>query len=245
MGKKWRRLKTQMSRQLDPLRRRRGHQILHLLGDSHLSMFENWHGPQALPRTVIRPTKVPGATALGLANPNSKSNALAKFEAQLGHITAEDFTLFLLGEVDCGFVIWYRAAKMGLSVESQLEESLSNYRNFVRDSGLPPEKTIICCAPLPTIGDEQNWGEVANARREITATIQQRTDLTRAYNQQLRAWCDAENRRFLDFESEITDPQTGLVAAQFLHPDPLDHHLNPTQIQPILRQKLVQVLNRE
>ncbi len=226
----------------DPLRRRRGQTILHCLGDSHVSMFADWTGAQKLPRTVIRPNIVYGATALGLANPNSKTNALEKFRAQMGGIAPADFALFLLGEVDCGFVIWYRAAKTGLSVASQFETSLANYQNFVRDSKLAPEKTIICSAPLPTIGDEQigakNWGEVASARREVTATQRQRTDLTRDYNRRLEAWCHLENRRFLNFENEIFDSQTGLVAARFLHPDPLDHHLNPAQIQPILRAKL-------
>src|SRR5687767_9103177 len=91
-----------------------------VLGDSHASVFKHWRFRFHLPRSRFQLCIVGGATVSGLDNPNSKTQAAAHFEnALLSSNPTRIITL--LGEVDTGFVIWYRAKKYRQPVESLLD----------------------------------------------------------------------------------------------------------------------------
>ena len=229
----------QAQRKLDWLRRTRGTRILYCLGDSHVKMFQRLETGKCFERLVLRCTIVGGATALGLVNPNSKTDALKRFRQELGYVSTRDHLLFLLGEVDCGFVIWYRANKYNMPVEAQFERSLANYQSYllsVADQGY--RNIIVCSVPLPTIVDGQTWGEVADARKEVAATLAQRTELTLRYNARMRHFCGQEGLALLDFEQDILDQESGVVRRRFLNHDPLDHHLEPSAMTPVLVSRL-------
>lgn len=102
---------------------------------------------------------VPGATAVGLRNPNSSTNAIEIFKSRSLPAKFEFLPALQLGEIDCGFVIWYRSEKYGESIQKQLDESVKAYFNFVEtllDGGYP--RVVITAATLPTIRDGQDWG---------------------------------------------------------------------------------------
>lgn len=221
------------------VKRRLGWRILHCLGDSHIEMFQFLGQSRRFQKTVFSCTPVGGATVLGIVNPNSKTNARDIFSKKLRAIPRKDYVLLMLGEVDCGFLIWYQAKKHGWSIEKQLELALANYRSFmisILEQGL--SNLIICSAPLPTIPDGQEWGVVANLRREVTASIQERTSLTINFNSRLRILCDETGIGFLDFQEELLDRATQRIRGVFLNDDPLDHHLNNVQMAPLLSEKL-------
>jgi hypothetical protein len=141
----------------------------------------------------------------------------------------------MLGEVDCGFLIWYRAQKYRVSVEDQLDESFRNYAAFldeIRERGR--YQVIIAAVPPPTLLDGQVWGDVADARKEIHASLAERTELTKVYNERLRGWTQRTGRSFLDYEADVLDPSTGLVRSNLRNPDPLDHHLDPAKFARVL-----------
>ena len=139
-----------------------------------------------------------------------------------------------LGEVDCGFVIWYRAEKYGETVEKQFVQSLNAYEEFVEKLlSLGYRKIVLTSAILPTILDGQDWGEVANARTEVKASLHQRTDLTIEYNKNLRFIAESLGIRFVDLTDEVINPQTMLVKDTFLNPNTTDHHLDPEKIGPL------------
>lgn len=198
-----------------------------VIGDSHIEAIIR-AAEQGLLNRFALVKKVGGATAVGLRNPNSHTDALAKFRAVLLPARRDCIPIIQLGEVDCGFVIWYRAAKFGESVETQMDESLAAYFSFVdglRREGYP---TIVVTAPiLPTIRDGQDWGEVANARREVTATLQQRTKLTLRYIEALRDGARLRDLPFVDLTPDLLDSSTGVVAEAYRHPNPTNHHLDP------------------
>jgi hypothetical protein len=219
--------------------RLRGYRILHCLGDSHARMFRDLACDSGFTRTAFRVTVVGGATAMGVVNPNSRTNALQTFRSALRGVPPRDPVLTLLGEVDCGFVIWYRAMKYGEPVEAQLDASLSRYQEFLRGlqtSGF--ERLIVCSAPLPTIADGQSWGEVANARREVHVSQLERTDLTRMYNRRMADFAAVAGIEFIDLDGDLRDPLTGLIRSKFLNDDPLDHHLNDRLVVPLIGQRL-------
>ena len=42
----------------------------------------------------------------------------------------------MLGKVDCGFVIWVRSKKYNISIDNQINESVTNLFNFIKNEVL-------------------------------------------------------------------------------------------------------------
>ena len=218
-----------------------GQEILHCIGDSHVQNFRYLAQEYLLPRTDLRFCVVQGATNMGLANPHSQTQAMPIFMEYLNKVAPSDYVAFCLGEVDCGFVIWYRADKHGTSVKDQFELSLKNYFGLIDKylEKVATHKVIICSTPLPTIPDHQLVrGEVANKRLSISATQKQRTDLTLEYNHRLQDFCKKRGLQYLDMDYATLDKRSGLVSEDFLNKDPLNHHLEPEKLAPLIVDKL-------
>src|SRR3972149_2878198 len=164
------------------------------LGDSHVDVYKYIQEHNLLPNFSIEVKNVGGATAMGMVNPNSRTNALKIFTEYLKDKNKNSVILVQLGEVDCGFVIWYRAKKYHLSVKSQL----NNYFSFVKDIKPKFKHIVITGAALPTIKDGQDWGEVANLRREVKVPIIKRTKLTLDYNSALKKFAVNNSFIYLD-----------------------------------------------
>jgi len=210
------------------------HRILHCLGDSHVRIFNHITRLRLLRRTWLEAVPVDGATAMGLVNPNSTTNALMVFRQTIRRLRDDRHVLFMLGEVDCGFVIWYRAERLGVPVEEQLEVSLDNYTSFLQEL-LPTRRgrLLLAAVPPPTIVDGAP-GPVAKARLDVKASIAERTKLTVRYNEALRRWSHDHDCDFLDYESEVIDHTTGLVREDLRNPNPEDHHLAAGRFAPIV-----------
>ena len=125
-----------------------------VFGDSHSLVFNycNWKQSDF----VFNVVEVPGATAQGSVNPDGNTHALNIFTDKLKSINVKDYAYIIinLGEVDCGFVIWYRQKKYNISVEEQLELSVNNLFQFIQlhilqyflpRTGYCSWKYIICC----------------------------------------------------------------------------------------------------
>jgi len=216
-----------------------GAKTIHCLGDSHVLALDHVSRKRIWLQTVFEVRHVNGATALGLVNPNSKTNAFNIFHDYVRKIHPEDHLLFCFGEVDCGFVIWYRAKKYGACIDEQLQESLNNYINFLENiRSMRFERIIITSVPLPTIRDGQHWGDVANLRKDVSTSLRARTDLTIAYNDCLRTYCKSRDCVFLDLEKITLDNATRLVKEEFRNPNPLNHHLSKDALVEPLSQLL-------
>jgi hypothetical protein len=205
----------------------------HLVGDSHVEAVRHAAALGLLEHGCAA-TVVGGATAVGLRNPNSATDAIGAFRRAL--LPARDgvVPVIHLGEVDCGFVIWYRADKHGESVESQFDRSVAAYMGFVDellDGGYGT--VVVTGASIPTIRDGQDWGEVANARREVTATLRQRTDLTFRYNERLSSEASKRGLPLVDLAGQMADPATGVISDAYRHPNPTDHHADPDKTAPL------------
>jgi hypothetical protein len=201
---------------------RRDHVVC--LGDSHMWRLRGIH----VPGVRFRVRAVGGATASGIQNRQSKTHALTEFNARLGRARRWQQILLHLGEVDCGFVIWYRAEHHGLSVDEQLTRTLDSYTTFIaRVASMGFRRVMVLSVPLPTIGDlpSERMGEVANLRKEVTATKAERTELTLRFNSELRERCDALGVTFVDATTGQLDPRTGLIHPRFVRKTHLDHHL--------------------
>ena len=210
----------------------------HIVGDSHISAFR--HASQAgLIKRSCRFTEIGGATAVGLRNPNSLTDAVSAFKSALRSSDRETTPVIHLGEVDCGFVIWYRAQKYGDDVEWQFEQSIAAYFDFVDDllnSGFCG--VVITGATVPTIRDGQDWGAIANKRREVQVSLAERTQLTMRYNARLRTEASYRRATFVDIAEHVIDCATGVVSDSYRHPNPANHHLDPAKSGSLWAEKL-------
>jgi hypothetical protein len=217
------------------LRLRRSHAEVLVLGDSHAAVFLDKAIRRRFPGYFFDVVSIDGATASGLNNPNSKTQALPIFTRSLAR-TRADTIVVLLGEVDAGFVIWHRAEKHGTDAGAMLEAAQANYQAFLRP--IAGRFRLICVsAPLPTIPDGQAWGKVANARRSIRATQRERTALTLRFNERTRAFCAANGIDFLDLDAQSLGAD-GLVDARLLGSNPADHHYDQAAYAAMLMPKL-------
>ncbi|MFZ5759343.1 MAG: hypothetical protein ACOY32_06925 [Thermodesulfobacteriota bacterium] len=213
-----------------------GAKVIHCLGDSHLKSFQYVARRYSFYNTLLHFCIVRGATASGIRNPGSRTQGYVTFANYVEHhVLDHDWILTCLGEVDCGFVIWYRSNKHGISVAEQFALTLAHYREFLlmlkKKVG---ERVLVCSVPLPTIQEGRDWGEIAHLRREVRATMRERTELTIRFNKELRSICDKEHFSFIDLQHHTLDTKTMIVHDKFLHPNPLDHHLDPRQVKPVI-----------
>ncbi len=196
------------------------------IGDSHAWVFEYIKQNNLLPEFNIKVITVNGATAQGMLNPNSKSNALKIFRKKIKKYPYRGIFV-QLGEIDCGFLIWHRAQKYEESVDFQMERSLSNYFKFV--DWLYKERCqniILTGAILPTIKNNQDWGEIAWLRRFIKSTQRERTDLTFEYNSRLQKYTKNKKIGYIEITKEILNKNTNLVSDFYLSEKKIDHHLS-------------------
>lgn len=204
----------------------KAHRPIFCMGDSHVPVWNyvDMYAGAMLPHFV--PFVVRGATALGLANPNSKTNALNEYRAMLARLPRSSKVLFNLGEVDCGFLIWLIAGRENQSVDVVFERALSSYTSFLEQTAAQGFRVTVSSAPMPTIGDGEPVGEVAKLRAGVRATQAQRTEMTRRWNAALKHYCQTHQMSFIDTDKFLLDAQTGLIRAVFKHSNPGDHHLD-------------------
>lgn len=197
------------------------------LGDSHVRYFKKAAKLGLLSPHELSGVEVGGATAVGMRNPNAKTNALGRLRDWIRDKPRKAIVVLHLGEVDCGYVIWYRADKYDEPVEQQMRNSIDAYFEFVDElRGLGFRRIIITGATLPTITDDDQVGEVVAKRSSITATQRERTDLTLRYNAALRHEAEARSLPYVDIDDDVLDPGTGVVHERMRNPNPKDHHMN-------------------
>lgn len=193
-----------------------------VLGDSHSLVFNHYNGDDYRFNVGV----VHGATARGAINPNTKTNSLAIYKDALEKTKADKIAI-MLGEVDCGYLIWYKNKFEGLSVESQLKESLSKLSAFVKlhvKKYYQPEDIILVASPPPTIEDNTDKKFLAGARASVDTPLQERMELTLEYNRRLKEIASKEGYGYIDIMDKVTEGFK--VKDEYRSEDPHDHHLN-------------------
>ena len=213
---------------------------IYALGDSHAEVLGHDLFKIAFPFTDIVVTCVHGATVSGLENPNSKTQAKKKFATVINAIPKNSTVLLMLGEVDTGFVIWYRAKKYGESVDQMTDLAVDNYFELIKQVG-ERHRPVVISTPLPTIGDDCPIGKVANQRKEISATQEERTALTMRFNTNIEALCRKLSITYVNFDQNSIGPN-GLVRDELRHRDPANHHYKPLAHARLLISKLRKIL---
>jgi hypothetical protein len=215
-------------------------QSYYIFGDSHALVFNFLNKNYDL-KPKFEVIAVIGATAVGLRNPQSMTNALPIFNKTIsGVYNKKTWLLFLMGEIDTGYLIWYRAQKYGESIEKQMQESLSAYREFLVKLKKKGYVNLgIISAPLPTILDGQDWGEVAQLRKEVKATQAQRTQLTLRYNNELKKICIEEHFIYVDCDRYLYNTESKKIFDKFLNKVSTDHHMDDAAYSEVIFKSLI------
>jgi len=208
-----------------------------VLGDSHSSVFNIVNYKRLFRHYNFKVIAVGGATASGLKNPNSNSNAYKIFESALEK-EKHDYVLTMLGEVDTGFVIWYRSQIDHIEIGESLEKTVNTYCDFLNKIN---SRKIVISAPLPTIKDNQDWGEIANLRKDVNVTQKNRTLLTLEFNSRIEAFCAWKKIKYLNLDQFVLG-HNGLLDDEYYSLDRNDHHYNQKVFAKLLGNKLSLVL---
>ncbi len=123
-------------------------------------------------------------------------------------------------------MIWYRAQKYNAGIEEMLTLALNNYKNLLMNDLLRGKNVIVMSAPLPTIKDDNDWGDVANIRREIKASIEERTKLTLHFNNLLGKLTRKLNYHFISFDKLALKKNYKGVKNYLRNTNKKDHHYN-------------------
>ena len=195
-------------------------------GDSHTRVFNHCNDLQT--KILFDVCVVKGATAQGSVNPNSKTNALHIFKGKI-HNTTADKILIMLGEVDCGFVIWVRSKRNNISIDEQINTSVKNLftflDNIIKTTKYTNNDIIVCGSILPTIKDSTDKKFLDGARSEVNVSQLERTNKTLEYNNLLEKTCNQYGYNYIEITKEIIGAN-GIVKNTYLSKNLNDHHLD-------------------
>lgn len=181
---------------------------------------------------------VGGATASGLANPNSVTGAMKRFKSYAyQNINKNDPVLFMLGEVDCGFTIWHKVEKEGKNLEDCLDIACDNYQAFITEIYNMSRGEVHIISAIPTsLGPEDDIGDVANYRKHISASKKARTELSIRFNSRMKDFAISNNYNFIDIDDQLIDPETGVLNEKYRNEDESDHHLSDVMLAPVFQE---------
>ncbi|MCH6257176.1 hypothetical protein MLD52_11510 [Puniceicoccaceae bacterium K14] len=214
-----------------------GKQRILVLGDSHARVFN--HNDADIPGYWFDTVAVGGATVSGLKNPNSVTQAMPIFGNAIETSNAK-VCITLLGEVDTGFVIWYRSKKYNINVNEMLDQAVRNYIEFTKNISRSKHVVIVSC-PLPTIQDNQDWGEIANLRKEVTATQKERTDLTIEFNSRMESFAEDNGISFINLDS-VSLNEAGVIKSELLNSNKYNHHYDRKAYVAMLLPRMEEIL---
>lgn len=210
-----------------------------VLGDSHVLVFEHWYWIFKYPRRYFHVCSVQGATASGLENPNATARAHGRFIEALSGSRFHRIIL-MLGEVDAGFVIWYRAKKYGVPPSETLQYAVESYCKFIDEVAGHGDLLVLSC-PLPTIRDGIAQGEVANLRKEVDASQADQTAMTIRFNRAVEAYCRERGVAFANLDKDSVGPDD-LVNSGLLNARPTDHHYHKRRYARLIDRNLAQFI---
>lgn len=207
-----------------------------VLGDSHAEVFRSCNGRDN--HLYFDVTTVGGATAYGLQNSNSTTKAFSVFTDQIKNkYKQSDYLLLMLGEVDCGFLMWHRMLTKHISLRQSLADSVESIKYFLCTIVLnyfAADNVIITGAHLQCVID--NAQGVLIQRRSIDASQYLRTKLTLHYNKALQDLSNKYKLKYLDITNETLDFDTQIINNKFCKCD--NNHLLMQYTMPIWLHKV-------
>ncbi len=223
-----------------------------VLGDSHSEVFkyiDTHHKDYFFPYVCT----IAGATAQGAVNINSKTNALQEFNELIDNYgRTTNRLLIMLGEVDCGFLIWARAKRLGISVDEQIDLSITNLFQFIHNVLENPNNNyqksdiIVAGSILPVIEDNTALEHLNGGRAEADISQEIRTEKTLEYNKLLKERCVEKGYNYIDI-TDYTMGEDGLIDTYYTRKEnefygDLDHHLDCNKTNTLWQREIEKII---
>ena len=109
-----------------------------------------------------------------------------------------------------------------LKIDQLLKECIEKYTNFLKKANSYAD-VIVISTPLPTIQDGVYTSDVANKRKEVKASLKERTKLTLKFNNLLNTFCQNNKIKYINLDDEVLDKDNNLKDFIFSK-DISDHH---------------------
>jgi hypothetical protein len=202
---------------------RNGKKIL-VLSDSHGEVFEYINDNNLLLPHLINVKMVGGATAYGLNNNKSKTNALKRYIDEVEKFNCYNIILIQLGEIDCSFLLWKKLETSSLSMEELLDKSINGYRRLILKLKEMDKNIIITGAVLPTIKDNQKNPDNISIRNSINTTQLERTILTYEFNNRLKQLAFKNNIKYIDISNDCINETTKVIDDKYIRKQIDNHH---------------------
>jgi len=192
-----------------------------VIGDSHSWVFDYYNSTTKTQTFDV--CSVRGATAYGLMSSGSSTGANIKYTSAIEDSNRRNI-IFMLGEVDCGFLIWAHGDPDG----HVFKRSLERYQSFIADYALNKFEEIIVCAVIPPfvesyVGDKQ--------RGKADSSLLDRWHLTSLFNKCMSQWCADNGVRFISIEKDIV--RNGRVLKKYCKQSPSEWHLEEAKTCPL------------
>lgn len=205
------------------------------IGDSHSRVLSSLTNKEY----CFYGVSISGATASGLGNPNSKTKAWSFFKLFANLDIKSDVVVVQLGEVDVGFVIWYKEKFKGVKIHDGLMSAIDGYFKLIKYLKKRYKHVVVISSPLPTIPDGVAHGEVANLRSVVESSQKDRTELTLRFNSEIEGRVlQLEGVYYLNLDGDSVCTNTGLVNRSLVSLDVSDHHYDVKSYLSIIEKKL-------
>lgn len=192
-----------------------------ILGDSHAKAFEGIF-PQGM-----HVVSVQGATAYGINNPDSMSQAALLFRKA---IRTKDRVFCGVGETDCNTLIWQRAFNRGCPPEEELEVAIGRYLDFAKEVSTTNSFGFLAVLPTPFFQRDipSDYGIKTVSREEVWY-------LTQTFNTRLRRYAEENDHDYLDINDRVLE--NGVINPRFVSSND-SHHLDFSATAPLWREEL-------
>lgn len=224
-----------------------GYECFICLGDSHSAVLNYIRQQNLVSKATFVCYPMPGATVSGIRNSSSKTGAISKIRKVLKNAGRWNSIIVLLGEIDCGYTIWYKVEQKGIPLADAFNTVIARYQDFLNElKDLKFKKILVISAPLPPIPDHHTLGETAQIRSIIQASRHEKTQLTINFNQVMENWCQENQILYINTTQDLLDPNTLILKDEYDNHNPYDHHLSiraysnllVSKLQPLIDAKL-------
>lgn len=191
-------------------------------GDSHSRMFSYF---------VTDLCTVGGASAYGLANPNSITNARNIFIKFLSKHPTK-MVIACLGEVDCNATIW----RKDTPIPEYLDLAISRYMNFL---SMFPNHFILSSVVPPIVESYQSELYLARKKKpraHVKAKRELRSTVVNSFNKKLKETALSKGYTFIDITTPTINAKGRVKRYYIRHLN--DPHLNKESIKPVIERKL-------
>lgn len=210
-------------------------------GDSHVQYMDYAVKNNLLPdKFIYQVQSLPGATFMTHGNPNTDVNAAEQFKKQL-QISRPNILVTHIGEIDCGFLVWYNRTLYNSTIEDQVIDSIENYVEYLKFAKTKVEHIIVTAPTMQVITDEEKDAQLRLQRGGVTASQHERSRITVIYSNILMEKCREHGFTFLNFNPSLM--AGGILNRRFRSTTPNDFHLETSVVGPLWGKKLSVILN--